>query len=55
MTDQELILDALHKTRLSISKYIEPGPREAKTTLDALILILGDQALSDAVDKQATS
>jgi hypothetical protein len=51
MTDQELVLDALHKTSLIISEYVEPGPRDAKTTLDALILILDDEALSEAVDR----
>lgn len=51
MTDQELVLDALHKTSLIISEYVEPGPRNAKATLDALILILDDQALSEAVDR----
>ena len=51
MTDQELVLDALHKTSLIISEYIEPGPRDPKATLDALILILDDQAVSDAVDR----
>ncbi len=51
MTDQELVLDALHKTSLIISEYIEPGPRDAKKTLGALILILDDQALSEAVDR----
>jgi hypothetical protein len=30
-------------------EYIDPGPRNAQTTLDALILILQDQALADAV------
>ncbi len=51
MTDQELVLDALRKTSFIISEYIEPGPRDAKTTLDALILILDDEALSQAVDR----
>jgi hypothetical protein len=51
MTDQELVLDALHKTSLIISEYVEPGPRNAQVTLDALILILDDQALSEAVDR----
>jgi hypothetical protein len=55
MTDQELALDALHKTSLIISEYLEPGPRDAKTTLDALILILDDQALGDAVDRLEVS
>jgi hypothetical protein len=31
--------------------YIEPGPRDAQKTLDALILILDDEALSEAVDR----
>jgi hypothetical protein len=51
MTDQQLILDALHKAALVASEYIEPGPRNAQTTLDALLLILQDQALADAVDR----
>jgi hypothetical protein len=35
MTDQELVLDALHKASLVISEYIEPSrPRNAQTTLD---------------------
>jgi hypothetical protein len=51
MTDQELVLDALHKTSLIIGEYIQPGPRNAQTTLDALILILDDEALSEAVDR----
>lgn len=52
MTDQELVLDALNKTSLIISEYIEPRrPRNAQNTLDALILILDDQALGDAVDR----
>ena len=49
MTDQELVLDALHKTRFIISEYAQPGPRNPQTTLDALILILDDPALSEAV------
>lgn len=48
MTDQELVLDALHKAHLVISEYIVPGPRNAQATLDALILILDDQELADA-------
>jgi hypothetical protein len=51
MTDQELVLDALHKTSLIISEYVEPGRCDAKATLDALILILDDEALSEAVDR----
>jgi hypothetical protein len=51
MTDQQLVTDALRKASLIISEYVEPGPRDAKTTLDALILILDDQALSEAVDR----
>jgi hypothetical protein len=49
MTDQELVLDALTKASLVISEYIEPGPRDAKKTLDALIFILQDEALAQAV------
>lgn len=45
MSDQELVLDALHKAHLAISEYIKPGPRDARATLDALILIL-DQGLA---------
>ncbi|MEY2503271.1 MAG: hypothetical protein QOI07_3608 [Verrucomicrobiota bacterium] len=54
MTDQELVLDAINKTALVISDYIEPGPRDARkvhSTLDALIFILQDQALADAVGR----
>lgn len=52
MTDQELVLDALNKTSLIISEYLEPlRSRNAQTTLDALILILDDQTLGDAVDR----
>jgi hypothetical protein len=51
MTDQELALDAISKANLLISEYIEPGPRDAQKTLDALIFILQDQALADAVGR----
>lgn len=51
MTDQELVLDALTKANLVVSEYIEPGPRNALATLDALILLLQDQALGDAVER----
>jgi hypothetical protein len=52
MTDYELVLDALAKAKLNISEYVQPGPRDARkvqNTLDALIIILQDQALADAV------
>jgi hypothetical protein len=52
MTDYELVLDALVKAKLNISEYVQPGPRDARkvqNTLDALIIILQDQALADAV------
>jgi hypothetical protein len=44
----------LNKANLIISGYIEPGPRDAQkvqTTLDALIFILQDEALAQAVDR----
>jgi len=46
-----LVSDALQKTSLIISEYVEPGPRDAKATLDARILILDGEALSEAVDR----
>jgi hypothetical protein len=51
MTDQELVLDALSKANLLISEYVESGPRDARkaqSTLDALIFILRDEALTNA-------
>jgi hypothetical protein len=51
MTDQELVLDALNKANVVVSEYLEPGSCNVQTTLDALIFILQDQALADAVDR----
>lgn len=45
------MLDAINKANLIISGSIEPGPRDAKmvqTTLDALIIILQDEAVAGA-------
>jgi hypothetical protein len=53
MTDQDLVLDALHKAHLVISKYIKPGPRKAQATLDALIQIL-DRGLAGPTERLGT-
>jgi hypothetical protein len=55
MTDQEIVVDAFHKASLIISEYIEPGPRDPKKTLDALIFLFDDEALSKAVDRLAAA
>jgi hypothetical protein len=50
VTDQELVLDAVKKMKLIVSEYLKPGPsKDARKTLDILILLLQDEALADAV------
>jgi hypothetical protein len=50
VTDQELVLDTVKKLHLIVSEYLKPGPsKDARKTLAALILILQDQQLADAV------
>ena len=50
MTDQELVLDAVKKLKLIVSEYLRPGSsKDARKTLDVLILLLQDQALADAM------
>ena len=50
MTDQELVLDAVKKLKLIVAEYLKPGPsKNARKTLDVLILLLQDHALAEAM------
>jgi hypothetical protein len=43
MTDQELVLDALEQAQQILARYVEPGPRNERATLEALAIKDGKQ------------
>jgi hypothetical protein len=51
MTDQQLLIGALHEAGWVIAEYLEPGPRDAEKTINKLIAILDRQDLAAAIDR----
>ena len=51
MTDQELLINAVREAQLILARYIEPGARDAKDTIDKLLSVLDRSDLVAAVDR----
>jgi hypothetical protein len=51
MTDQELLISALREAGQILSKYLEPGRRDADETITRLIAVLDTQELALAVER----
>jgi|NGEPerStandDraft_6_1074524.scaffolds.fasta_scaffold123294_2 hypothetical protein len=50
MTDQELIISAIHKAGWIIAEHLEPGSRDAKEKISKLIAVLDTQELANAIE-----
>jgi hypothetical protein len=46
MSDQQLLITALHDAGRVIAEYLEPGPRDADKTIQQLISIIERQDLA---------
>lgn len=51
MTDQEIVLEAIHRARVVLGNYIEPGPRDCAQTISTLLKILDDEDVAAAVER----
>jgi hypothetical protein len=51
MTDQELVLEALEQAQQILARYVEPGPRNERATLEALLTVLDRRDVVAAIDR----
>lgn len=49
MSDQKLLITALHDAGRVIAEYLQPGPRDADKSIQKLIAILDRQDLAAAM------
>jgi hypothetical protein len=49
--DMETVLTAVELARRILGEYIEPGPRDAISTVDRLLVTLDDQEVVRALDR----
>jgi hypothetical protein len=51
MTDQEIIIRALHDAREILGAYIEPRPRSCEDTMNALLRVLDQDSVVAALHR----
>lgn len=51
LSDEELTLFAIREAQLILADYIHPGPRNAETTVNALLSVLDRDDVVEAVDR----
>jgi hypothetical protein len=49
--DQDILLLAMDDARRILREYIEPGPRDAKRTVERLLAVLDKPDLAHALDR----
>jgi hypothetical protein len=49
--DQDILLRAMDDARRILREYIEPGPRDAKRTVERLLAVLDKPELAHALDR----
>lgn len=50
-TDQDVLVAAVEESREILGRYIEPGARDSRRTVQALLEILDDNAVIAALDR----
>ncbi len=53
MSDERLIVDAIEKAQEILARYLEPGPRDEKQTIEDLLTVLDDEVLMAAQERVA--
>lgn len=51
MTDQEIVLQAVHEVRVILGAYIEPGERDPERALNNILGVIGRDDLVAAVER----
>jgi hypothetical protein len=49
--DQEILIRAVEDARRILGEYIEPGPRDAKRTVERLLAVLDKPEIVHALDR----
>lgn len=50
-TDIGMLIETLEEAREILGRYIEPGPRDPKLTVEALLEVLDDNTVIAALDR----
>lgn len=51
MTDQEIVLQAVHEVRVILGAYIEPGPRDCDRALNSILGVMDRNDVIAAVER----
>lgn len=51
MTDQEIVLQAIHEVRVILSAYIEPGPRDCEQAMSGILRVMDRHDVVAAVER----
>lgn len=51
MTDQEIVLTAIHELRVILSAYVEPGPRDCQRVMSSILKVMDRDDVVAAVER----